>query len=364
MEQQQKMFLLSLIFFTSFVSLVSSNTIVPAIFTFGDSIFDAGTNHFNKNCSVQADFLPYGRTFFHYPTGRFTNGRTVVDFISQFLVIDLQKPYLQTEMEIANGTRKRYPSNGINFASAGSGVLNGTNKDMGVLSIQDQLKQFKNLVNQNKIDKKLIQQAFFFFESGSNDVFNYFLPFDTAKLDPGAFVQTMLTEAEHFIDQICQLGAHRIAIFSLGPVGCVPARVNLPEAPTDKCYGKMNKIVKAYNAGLENLAKSVPSKYPGTVATYGDVYKVVQLFRAMPKHYGFSNTTGACCGDGTLGGFVQCGTGEYTMCNNPNEYLFWDYFHPSEHSYKLISKALWAGNTRVIRPLNLKNMSNIAVVLT
>ncbi|KAF2310855.1 hypothetical protein GH714_017675 [Hevea brasiliensis] len=61
------------------ISISSYN--VPAIFTFGDSIFDAGNNHFNKNCSVQADFPPYGSTFFHHPTGRFTNGRTVVDFI-------------------------------------------------------------------------------------------------------------------------------------------------------------------------------------------------------------------------------------------------------------------------------------------
>lgn len=29
-----------------------------------------------------------------------------------------------------NGSRKDYPSNGINFASAGSGVLQGTNKDL------------------------------------------------------------------------------------------------------------------------------------------------------------------------------------------------------------------------------------------
>ena len=63
-------------------TLVSSRN-VPAIFIFGDSIFDAGNNHFNKNCSAQADFPPYGSTFFHHPTGRFTNGRTVADFICE-----------------------------------------------------------------------------------------------------------------------------------------------------------------------------------------------------------------------------------------------------------------------------------------
>ncbi|XP_028065880.1 GDSL esterase/lipase 6-like [Camellia sinensis] len=100
---------------------------IRAIFTFGDSIFDAGNNHFNKNCTAQADFPPYGSSFFRHPTGRFTNGRTVVDFISQFVGIELQKPYLELQSEVVNGSMKEYPSNGINFASAGNGVLRGTN---------------------------------------------------------------------------------------------------------------------------------------------------------------------------------------------------------------------------------------------
>lgn len=49
---------------------------------------------------------------------------------AQFIGLDLQKPYLQAQIEVVNGTQKNYPSNGINFASAGSGVLRETNKDM------------------------------------------------------------------------------------------------------------------------------------------------------------------------------------------------------------------------------------------
>ncbi|KAF9600783.1 hypothetical protein IFM89_012522, partial [Coptis chinensis] len=353
--QMEKFFLTFMLL--TFVSAANSHN-VPAIFAFGDSILDAGNNHFIKNSTVQADFPPYGQSFFHHPTGRFTNGRTVVDFISQYLSIDLQKPTLEAEMEIVNGTRKDYPSNGVNFASAGSGVLNLTNKDLGVMSIQDQLQLFKDSIKLNKTNASLVQHSLFLFESGSNDIFNFFLYFDP-KLDPEAFVQAMLAEVQTFIEEIYRLGARRIAIFSLGPVGCVPARVNLAEAPIPRCYGKMNKMVKSYNVGLENLVKDMPIKYPGTVGVYGAIYNIVQLFNSDPKRYGFSNTTSACCGAGTLGGFVQCGTGEFKMCENPNEFLFWDYFHPSEHSYKLISKALWAGKRSRIRPYNLKQFANI-----
>ncbi|KAF8390061.1 hypothetical protein HHK36_024582 [Tetracentron sinense] len=398
-----EMFLLLIIsLLTLFVSVSSYN--VPAIFTFGDSIFDAGNNHFIKNCTAQADFPPYGSTFFHYPTGRFTNGRTVADFVAQFIGLDLQKPYLQVEMEIVKGIRRSYPSNGVNFASAGSGVLRETNMDLvshvpipcryvtgtafhahqlsfltfnvgvtqGVMSIQKQLQQFQTLRKLNKIDKKLIRQSIFLFESGSNDIFNYFIPFEPPTLDPDAFVHAMLTEVGNFIEQIYKLGARRIAVFALGPVGCVPARTLLPGAPITRCYGKMNRMVKNYNLGLDSLVKDIPNKYPGAVGVYGAVYNIVQQFRLTPKHYGnatplhvlyirFSNTSSACCGDGTLRGMLQCGKEGYKICESPNEFLFWDYFHPSEHTYMLISKALWGGKQSWIRPLNLKTLANITL---
>ncbi|KAA3462593.1 GDSL esterase/lipase 6 [Gossypium australe] len=135
---------------------LSSSLNVPAIFIFGDSVFDAGNNHFIKNCSVQADFPPYGSTFFHHPTGRFTDGRTVADFISQFIGIGLQQPYLEAQIAVMNGSRKEYPSNGLNFASAGSGVLQGTNKDWTTLQLvpkatQDLLMRArKSILVQNK----------------------------------------------------------------------------------------------------------------------------------------------------------------------------------------------------------------------
>lgn len=141
-------------------------------------------------------------------------------------------------------------------------------------------------MEQNLIDNILVQRSIFFFESGSNDIFNYFVPFDPPTLDPDAYVQAMLTEVKNLIDQLYKLGARRIALFSLGPVGCVPARSLLPNAPVTKCFGKMNKMVKNYNKGLQSLVKDIPIKYPGAVGVYGAVYDIVQRFRTIPTRYG------------------------------------------------------------------------------
>ncbi|XP_060184805.1 GDSL esterase/lipase 6-like isoform X1 [Lycium barbarum] len=362
----ERVIILQFLFIVSFLVMSSGSSVlgynVPSIFIFGDSIFDAGNNHYKKNCAVQADFPPYGSNFFHHPTGRFANGRTVADFISEFIGIPLQKPFLEAQLDLVNGNQEEYPSNGINFASAGSGLLRPTNQNLGVTPIQDQFQQFKTLVQQKHIAKKQIQQSLFLFESGSNDIISYFYPFDAPTLTPDGYVQAMITQVTNFVDQICKLGARRIALFSLGPLGCVPARVLLPGAPVNKCYGKMNKMVKSYNMRLDIFVKTIPIKYPGSFALYGDVYKPAQIFRANPKRYGFSDVTNACCGDGTLGGLVQCGKEGYKLCAKPNEYFFWDYFHPSEHTYKLISKALWTGTHSQIRPMNLQTLANMTLI--
>lgn len=152
--------------------------------------------------------------------------------------------------------------------------------------IQVQLQQFKALVDQNHIDKKLVQESLIFFESGSNDIFGYFYPFNSPTLTPDAYVQSMLAEVSIFVDTVYKLGARKIAIFGLGPVGCVPARAQLPGAPITKCYGKMNKMIKNYNMGLETMSKALPATHPSTISVYGAIYKTFQVFRADPKRYG------------------------------------------------------------------------------
>lgn len=53
-----------------------------ALFIFGDSFLDAGNNNYiNTTTLDQANFLPYGETYFKFPTGRFSDGRLVSDFI-------------------------------------------------------------------------------------------------------------------------------------------------------------------------------------------------------------------------------------------------------------------------------------------
>lgn len=56
------------------------NALVPAMFIFGDSLIDNGNNN-NLPSFAKANYFPYGIDFNGGPTGRFSNGYTMVDVI-------------------------------------------------------------------------------------------------------------------------------------------------------------------------------------------------------------------------------------------------------------------------------------------
>lgn len=58
----------------------SGREMVPAMFIFGDSLIDNGNNN-NLPSFAKANYFPYGIDFNGGPTGRFSNGYTMVDEI-------------------------------------------------------------------------------------------------------------------------------------------------------------------------------------------------------------------------------------------------------------------------------------------
>ncbi|KAM3284839.1 hypothetical protein P3S67_023638 [Capsicum chacoense] len=67
--------------------LVKGEQKVPCLFIMGDSTFDNGNNN-NLLTAAKANYPPYGIDFPDGPTGRFTNGRNVADFIAELLGFD------------------------------------------------------------------------------------------------------------------------------------------------------------------------------------------------------------------------------------------------------------------------------------
>lgn len=94
---------------------------VSAIIVFGDSSVDSGNNN-HISTVLRSNFPPYGRDFDgRRPTGRFSNGRIVTDFISEAFGIKRTIPaYLDPTYNITHF------ATGVCFASAGTGYDNAT----------------------------------------------------------------------------------------------------------------------------------------------------------------------------------------------------------------------------------------------
>ncbi|KAM7269676.1 hypothetical protein ACFE04_025173 [Oxalis oulophora] len=93
-----------------------------AFFVFGDSLVDNGNNNYLAT-PARADSPPYGIDYpLHRPTGRFSNGLTIPDLISEHIGGESPMPYLNPLL------KGKHLLAGANFASAGVGILNDTGK--------------------------------------------------------------------------------------------------------------------------------------------------------------------------------------------------------------------------------------------
>lgn len=69
------------------VNVIKGESLVHALFIFGDSIVDVGNNNYLAT-TVKANLYPYGRDFVnHSPTERFSNGKVASDYACNFLFL-------------------------------------------------------------------------------------------------------------------------------------------------------------------------------------------------------------------------------------------------------------------------------------
>ncbi|CAA2969841.1 GDSL esterase lipase At4g16230 [Olea europaea subsp. europaea] len=199
---------------------------IPANFVFGDSLVDVGNNNYIASLS-KANYVPNGIDFGN-PTGRYTNGRTIVDIIGQELGLkDFTPPYL------APTTAGDKVLHGVNYASGGGGILNYTGKIFGGrINLDAQMDNFAN-TRQDIITRiggpsatKLLENALFSVTIGSNDFINNYLTPVLSKLEqklvtPESFVGALISRFRIQLTRLYNLGARKLIVANVGPIGCV-----------------------------------------------------------------------------------------------------------------------------------------------
>ncbi|KAK7388006.1 hypothetical protein VNO78_22806 [Psophocarpus tetragonolobus] len=348
------------VFSVSLLFGISISDDLPANFVFGDSLVDVGNNNYLASLS-KANYLPNGVDF-GAPTGRFTNGRTIADIVGQELGIGLTPPYL------APSTAGPLLLKGVNYASGGGGIFNFTGKVFGDrLNFNAQIDNFAN-TRQEIISSigapaalNLLKRALYSVTIGSNDFINNYLepaPFfsERKSASPEIFVTAMISNFRVQLTRLFNLGARKLVVANVGPIGCIPSQRDANPGAGDYCVAFPNQLAELFNSQLKELIPELNSNLEGSVFVYADVY---QILTDILKNYvalGFDNAFSACCHvAGRFGGLFPCGPTS-RVCWDRSKYVFWDPYHPSDAANVIIAKHLLDGGSNYIWPLNIRGL--------
>ncbi|KAF3449818.1 hypothetical protein FNV43_RR05897 [Rhamnella rubrinervis] len=317
---------------------------VPCYFIFGDSLVDNGNNN-QLQSLARADYLPYGIDF-GGPTGRFSNGKTTVDVIAQLLGFDNYiPPYVNA--------RGQDILKGVNYASAAAGIREETGRQLGgrisfsgqVRNYQTTVSQVVNLLGDENTAANYLGKCIYSIGLGSNDYLNnYFMPafYSTGnQFTPDQYADDLIQRYTQQLSILHDYGARKFVLFGVGQIGCSPSELaqNSPDGRT--CVERINSANRIFNSRLKSLVDQFNSNTPDSKFIYIDSYGIFQDIINSPATFGFRVTNTGCCGVGRNNGQITC-LPLQTPCQNRDEYLFWDAFHPTEAGNTVVGRRAYS----------------------
>ncbi|KAJ0054674.1 hypothetical protein Pint_01928 [Pistacia integerrima] len=313
---------------------------IPAVIVFGDSSVDSGNNNVMQTV-LKSNFRPYGRDFEGgRPTGRFCNGRIPPDFISEAFGL---KPAIPAYLDPAYNIQDF--ATGVCFASAGTGYDNATAMVLNVMPLWKEVEMFKDYQNKLRAHvgvrkaKTIVRQALYLLSLGTNDFLeNYYtFPARRAQFTVKQYEDFLLGLAETFIREIYALGARKMSLTGLPPMGCLPLERATNIMGHNDCVELYNNVAVEFNGKLQSMATKLNKELRGLKLFNADAYNIFHDIVTKPSSFGFEVTSVACCATGTFEMSYLCNQDNPFTCSDASKFVFWDAFHPTEKTNKIIA---------------------------
>ncbi|XP_058095671.1 GDSL esterase/lipase At1g31550-like isoform X3 [Magnolia sinica] len=344
---------------TIFLTIPTAHSLVDcytSIFNFGTSLADTG-NAILLGKALYAAHFPYGETYFHRPTGRFSDGRLIIDFIAQGLGLPYLPPSLRcsTNSDVAQG---------VNFAVGGATTLDANFfRDIGINlpannSLEFQLGWFKDLFpklcpNPQDCGDIFRKTLFVVGEFGSNDYHTSFFHGKSIE-EIRTFVPLIINVIGSTIDVLIKYGARTLVVPGILPTGCSAAYLSVFQSsrsedydPLTGCLTYLNEFSEYHNHLLLQELDRLRVLHPHATIIYADYYNAAMRFYRSPYEFGlYGGALTACCGGGgpyNYNASNGCGHDGVTACDNPSWYVSWDGIHLTEAAYRLIADGLLRG---------------------
>ncbi|XP_059451868.1 GDSL esterase/lipase At2g42990-like [Corylus avellana] len=312
---------------------------VPAIIAFGDSYSDAGNNNAIPTL-LKSNFKPYGRHFpGGHPTGRFCDGRLPPDFISEAFGLKPTIPaYLDPAYTIPDF------ATGVCFASSGTGYDNATSDVFNVIPMWKELEYYKDYQNKlraylgNEKANEILSEALYLLSLGTNDfLINYYIfPTRRSQFTIQEYEDFLVGLSGNFIRDLYNLGARKISLTGVPPLGCLPLERLTNILQHHDCNEKYNNVALEFNGKLTNLVRRLNKELRGITIVFADSYHSIDQMITRPSLYGFEEVGVACCSTGTFEISYLCSEHNPLTCSDANKYVFWDAFHPTEKTNRIV----------------------------
>ncbi|KAH9754684.1 kinesin-like protein KIN-1 [Citrus sinensis] len=306
----------------------------------------------------------YGRTHFKASSGRFCDGRLIVDFLMDAMKLPFLNAYLDS---IGLPSFQK----GCNFAAAGSTIHQATPTSVCPFSFDIQVNQFLHfkarvvelLAKGKRLDKYIpavdyFSKGLYTFDIGQNDLAGAFY---SKTIDQVlASIPKILEEFETGLRRLYDEGARNFWIHNTGPLGCLAQ--NVAKFGTDLsmldelgCVSGHNQAAKLFNLQLHALCKKLQGDYTDSNITYVDIYTIKYSLIANYSRYGFEQPIMACCGVGgaplNYNSGISCGQTKVIngtsvtakACSDSTEYVNWDGIHYTEAANQYVSTQILTG---------------------
>ncbi|XP_057950879.1 GDSL esterase/lipase At5g03610-like isoform X1 [Malania oleifera] len=276
--------------------------------------------------------FPYGITNPGKPTGRFSDGNVLTDYVGKFLE-------LECEISTYRGREEGNRTCGMNFAYGGTGVFDTIFLGPNMTTQIDFLQQ---LINISFFTPSDLHSSVALVTLGGND-YTTFLARNGSYSDLPAFIPQVVNQLVKNLERIYSMGLSRVAVTGLG---CFPRNTQSPSFQS--CDAAKNAVAEnPHNSLLKEAVTRINALHPtDSVFVVLDLYA---SFMSVIENGGsgavkFENPLQPCCvgiSAGYLCGSVnESGAKMYTLCDNPSSKFFWDNVHPTQAGWNAVYTAL------------------------
>ncbi|MGF1481175.1 MAG: SGNH/GDSL hydrolase family protein [Cyanophyceae cyanobacterium] len=302
-----------------------------SLYVFGDSLSDTG-NIFNVTQAVQPftealgldipvvpPVPPYGQN------GRFSNGLVWIDFLAQDLGIELvpvtelpDSPITLVPPGINLDFNGLTAANSVNFAFGGAQTASFDPGAFGVSipSLLDQVSFFTNDLAQSGLSPD--EDALYVMWIGGNDVL----------FAPDVAPEQSVSNVEAALQNLYDAGARTFLVSTLPDSGQTPVAFTNPAIPPEFFTQRTNQFNQFLETALNDL-RSLPNIDIVTL----DANSLFEEILADPVEFGFTQVPPTSCLEGNP---LTLDLGNLTLCDAPDEHIFFDEVHPTTVAHEII----------------------------